>query len=106
MQLNETRRNEMNQLYDNWKRKKPEGWTEYQWELLRTLDSMSYQAKRLADAFDSVDTHTSSERLNAIVNDALRQFIKIAETNAGYYANYQERQYTGHYNEPTNPDKY
>jgi len=87
-------------MQNNWKIKKPEDWTIYQWENLRTLNSIGYQLKRLADSLDSVDLTTHQSKIEAIVDSTVQSMYNTIKESQGHYTGTQKADqghYTGHY---------
>lgn len=86
-----------------WLRKKPDDWSQYQWENLRTLNSISYQLKCLNDKLDSVDVRTSYETIDGIVTETAWQVLRVIERNSGHYRDPNSYSHTGHYDGSTPP---
>lgn len=92
----------VNKMHNNWKLKKPEDWTIYQWENLRTLNSISYHLKRLADSLDSVDLTTHQSKIEAIVDSTVQSMYNTIKESQGHYTGTQKANqghYTGHYSQ-------
>ena len=84
----------------SWRTKKPDDWSTYQYESLKTISLMSWQVKRIADAIDSYDLQRQHEQLEAIIQSCIQEMVTVINKNKGYYDGTQGKDqghYTGHY---------
>ncbi len=87
----------------NWKRSKPVDWecSNYEYEKLRTLNSLSYQLKILGDRLDAVDSTHTAEMLAEIVNTQARAILDVVDRNNGHYTGNYTTSNGGHYDGST-----
>ena len=82
-----------------WAVSKPEHWecSDYEYEKLRVLNSMSYQLKILGDRLDAVDSTYTADMLKAIVDSHAQAIVEVVQKKNGHYNGNYTSSGGGHY---------